>query len=119
MQEMLEALTGSGVQHRLGSLWPIRLPRQALYTLRVKGMDNVTDGLDGTAHQLRNRLWRQLTGTGENDVGTTDPKASAVRRSASNCRRSSSVKGRIKIGGFIAQVYHRKSYCIKAPVGMH
>src|SRR4029453_9915896 len=32
--------------------------------------------------------------------------ASAVRRSAANCLCSSSVKGRIKSGGFIAQVYH-------------
>src|SRR5262249_46650003 len=31
MQEMLEAVTGRGVQNRLDGLWPIRLLRQALH----------------------------------------------------------------------------------------
>src|SRR5262249_29558315 len=42
MQEMLEAVTGRGVQHGLGSLWPIRLLRQALHAPCMKGVEDVT-----------------------------------------------------------------------------
>ena len=49
-----------------------RLLRQALYPLRVKGMDDITDSLDRTAHQLRNGLRGQPPGTREDDLGTPD-----------------------------------------------
>src|SRR5262249_23702800 len=39
---------------------------------RVKGMNDVTDGLDRTAHPLRNGLWGPLLGTREDDLGTPD-----------------------------------------------
>ena len=38
---------------------------------RMKGMDDVADGLHTTAHQLRNRLRRQPTGTRQHHVDTT------------------------------------------------
>src|ERR1051326_8548034 len=44
-------------------------------------------------------------------------KASAVRRSASNWRRSSLVKGRIKSGGFITQVYQWEAQLHKNSCG--
>ena len=72
MQKMLEAFTPGGRQHRLDGLGTIRLPLQALHAPRVKGVEDITDGLDGTAHQLRNGLRRQPTGTGEDDLGTAD-----------------------------------------------
>jgi len=78
MQEMLEAVTGRGVQDGLDGLRPIRLLLQALHAPRVKGLDDVTDGLHGTAHQLRKRLWRQPLGTGKDDLGTADTEG--VRR---------------------------------------
>ncbi len=78
MQDMLEAVTSWGVQHRLYSLRPMRLLIHALYTPRVKGVDDIPDGLEGTSHQLRNGLRRQPTGTGEDDLGTADTEG--VRR---------------------------------------
>jgi hypothetical protein len=74
MQDMLETLTVDGVQYRLNALRTIRVPHQTLHTLPVKGPDDVADGLDGTSHQLRNRLRRQPTGTRENDLGSPDPE---------------------------------------------
>src|SRR2546429_5224835 len=53
-------------------LGSIRQPLQSLHAPRVKGVEDITDGLDGTAHQLRNGLRRQPTGTGEDDLGTAD-----------------------------------------------
>src|SRR5437764_13076874 len=44
-------------------------------------------------------------------------KASTVRRSASNWIRSLSVKGRINIGGFIAQVYQLEAQLHKNSCG--
>jgi hypothetical protein len=72
MQDMLEAVTGRGVQDGRDGLRPIRLLLQSLHAPCVKGMDDVTDGLDGTAHKLRNGLRRQPTGTGEDDLGPPD-----------------------------------------------
>jgi hypothetical protein len=78
MQDMLEAVTGSGVQHGLDGLRPRRLLRQVFHALRIKGVDDITDGLDGTSYKLRNGLRRQPTGTGEDDLGTADTEG--VRR---------------------------------------
>jgi hypothetical protein len=80
MQDVLEAVTLGSIQHRGSRLRTGRLLRQALHALRVKGMDDVTDGLDGTAHHLRNGLWGQPLGTRENDLGT--PNTTGVRRAS-------------------------------------
>jgi hypothetical protein len=72
MQEMLEAGTAGGIKHRCDGLGAIRLLPQALHALGVKSMDNVTDGLDGTAHQLRNGLRGQPPGTRKDDLGPSN-----------------------------------------------
>jgi hypothetical protein len=36
--------------------------------LGIKGVKDVTDGLDGAAHQLRNRLGGQALGTGKENL---------------------------------------------------
>ena len=56
MQDVLEAFTIGGIQRGLDSLRTIRLLPQALHALCVKGMDDVADRLDGTAHKLCNGL---------------------------------------------------------------
>ena len=56
MQKMLETLTIIGVQCWLHTLGPCRLLGHACQAARIKGMDDVADGLHATAHQLRNRL---------------------------------------------------------------
>src|SRR5262249_19268055 len=72
MQKMLEAVTRGAIQHGLDSFRTIRLPLQALHTPPVKSMDDVTDGLDGTPHQLRNGLRGQPAGTRQDDLGPPD-----------------------------------------------
>ena len=54
MQAMLEAVTIGGIQRWRDGLRTIRLLPQALHALGVKGLDDVADRLDGTAHKLRN-----------------------------------------------------------------
>ena len=72
MPDVLEAFTRANVQHGRDCFGTMRLPFQALSPLLVQGMDNMTDSLNSTAHQLRNRLRQHPTGTGEHDLGTTD-----------------------------------------------
>jgi hypothetical protein len=71
MQNMLEALTTGGVQCRLHALGPCRLLGHACQATRMKGRDDVADGLHATAHQLRNRLRRQPAGTRKHNLGPT------------------------------------------------
>jgi hypothetical protein len=71
MQDMLETLTRGGVQGRLDALGPRRLLRNACQASRIKGMDDVADGLYTTPHQLRNRLRRQPAATRQHHLGTT------------------------------------------------
>jgi hypothetical protein len=40
--------------------------------MRVKGMEDIPDGVDRTPHQLRNGLGGQPSGTGKDDVGPPD-----------------------------------------------
>src|SRR4029453_291498 len=78
MQDMLELLTlggGEGWHHTLG-------PRRRLgYTSqagRVKGLDDIADGLHTAPYQLRKRLWRQPAGTPQHNLGT--PRAEGFGR---------------------------------------
>jgi hypothetical protein len=71
MQDILETLTRGGVQDRLYALGPRRLLRSGDQARRIKGMDDVADGLHTTAHQRRNRLRRQPAGTRQHNLGTT------------------------------------------------
>ena len=81
MHDVLEAVTARGVQDGCDSLRTIRLLLQARHTPRVQGREDVTDGADGTAHQLRNGLRGQPSGPGEDDVGTLETEG--VRGAAS------------------------------------
>jgi hypothetical protein len=72
MQKMLEAFTAGSIQHGRDGLRTIRLLPQALHALRVKGVDDIADGLDRTPHELRNGFRRQPTGTRQDDLGPPD-----------------------------------------------
>jgi hypothetical protein len=60
-----------GMPCRLNALGRRRLRGHARQDLRMKGMDDVADGLHATAHQWRNRLRRQPAGTRQDNFGTT------------------------------------------------
>ena len=66
-QDRLEPVTLGGVQHGLDSFRTIRLLRQARHAPCVQGMEDMTDGWDGTSPQLRNGLGGQPPGTREDD----------------------------------------------------
>jgi hypothetical protein len=119
MQERLEAFTCGGIQHRFDGLRTIRLLLQPLHASRVKGMDDVTDRLDGTPTSCAMGFGDSLRALARTIWARRTRQASALRRSAANYIRSASVTGRIKRGGFIAQVYHGRLNCIRTPVEMH
>ena len=109
---MLELLTLGGGEGRHYTLGPRRLLGHAGQAGRLKGMDDIADGLHAAAHQLRNRLWRQPAGTREHKLGTTHAEGiggapirfslhafiigpgSDIERGFHSCVRSSSVQGR-------------------------
>ncbi len=83
---------------------------------RVDGFAKPSTPCVCKAWRMLRTVWTEQLTTGAMGVGDSrwalartiwarrTRQASAVRRSASHCRRSSSVKGRRKRGGFIAQV---------------
>src|SRR4030095_11303050 len=79
---------------------------RTLRTVWTEQPTNCAMGFGDSRRALARTIWARRT-----------RKASAVRRSASHWRRSSFVKGRIKSGGFIAQVYKLEAQLHKNSCG--
>ena len=71
MQALLELLTLGSGECRCNALGPRRLFGHAGQAGRIKGMEDIADGLHATAHGLRDRLRRQPAGTRQDNLGTT------------------------------------------------
>jgi len=71
-QDRLEAFPCGGIQPGGDGLRTRRLLLHARHATRVKGLEDVTDGLDGPPHKRRKGLRGQPPGTREDDVGTPD-----------------------------------------------
>src|SRR5437762_12830523 len=79
---------------------------RTLRTVWTEQPTNCAMGFGDSRRALARTIWARRT-----------RKASTVRRSASNWIRSLSVKGRINIGGFIAQVYQLEAQLHKNSCG--
>jgi hypothetical protein len=110
-QEMLEVFTLGSLQHGLNGLGAIRLPLHALYALGIKGRDDMADGLHGTAHQRRNGLGRQHTGTREDDLRSSATKG--VRGAAVGLQLHTLLIGQ---GANKKRWFHSSSIALEAPL---